>query len=162
MKKSYSILLFVSLILIGCGRTESGYIKNETGKTIIIRLGLNDVNNDPTKYLVGDALNRTASSNHEYDGIDNYFVSYDRLTNELTLKLEIDEQLKLGTVRLDMTRDSIKYWEFNSIKAKGDGVDIQAEGNEIMSLVERRRSLFSQNSHYLTEVSHPINTSVIR
>lgn len=149
MKKHYSTLLFVLLILIGCGRDESGYIKNETGKPIIVILGLNDINNDPTKYLVADALNRTTSTDHKYDGIDSYFISYDSLTNELTLKLDIDEQLKLGTVRLDMTRDSIKYWEFNSIKAKGEGIDIQAEGNEMMNLVERNGNLFNQNSHNL-------------
>lgn len=149
MKNYHIIFLVISLVLFGCGRDEFAYIKNETGKPVIIELGLNNINNDPTKYLIADALNGNVSSNEKYDGIDNYFVSYDSLTNKLTLKLDINEKLKLGTVRLDMTRDSIKYWEFNSIVVRGDGINIQAKGDNIMNLIEKRTLPFSQHSHDL-------------
>lgn len=149
MKKCYNILLLASLILIGCGRDESAYIINKTGKPIIIKLGLHNITHDPTKYLVADALDGVTSSDYINGSIDNHFISFDSLTNELTLSLDIDENLKLGTVRLDMTRDSIKYWEFNSIKATGEGINIQAQGNEIINLVKRRKSLLTQDSHYL-------------
>jgi len=149
MKNQYCIFLIIALFLTGCGRDESGYIKNETGKPITITLGLNNINKDPTKYLIVDALNGITSSDHKYDGIDKYFVSYDSLNTELTLKLGVHEKLKLGSLRLDMTRDSIQDWEFNSLKAIGEGVDIHVKGIEIMKYVERISNIFSQNSHVL-------------
>ena len=64
MKKCYNILLLASLILIGCGRDESAYIINKTGKPIIIKLGLHNITHDPTKYLVADALDGVTSSDY--------------------------------------------------------------------------------------------------
>lgn len=143
------IFIMLAFVLSGCGRQECGFIKNETGKDIIIELKLNDINTDPTKYLLTDALNGNASSNHKYNGIDKYFMSFDSITNTLMFKLGNAQRLNLGTVRQDKTRDRITNWEFNAIKAKGNGVNIQVNGPEIMNLIVKEKSWFSQNSHYL-------------
>lgn len=135
--------------LIGCGRQEGGFIKNETGKEVRIELGLNDISSDPVKYLLADAIHGNSSSNHKYNGINKYVISYDSLTNTLTFKLGPSQYLNLGTVRLDKTRDQISDWEFNTIEARGEGIEIKAYGSEIMNLVVKEKSWFSQNSHYL-------------
>jgi hypothetical protein len=149
LRKKVLALLIVAPFLKSCGRGQSGYIKNETGQSLIITLGLNDIKKDPTIYLYKDALNGNKSSDQESEGIDNYFVKYDSLTNELTLKLDVDEKLKLGTLRLDMSRDSIKDWEFHSLKAVGEGIKIEVEGQEIMKYVSASGKFLSQETHHL-------------
>ncbi len=136
-------------MLISCGRDQSAYIINQTGKEITLKLELKDVTKDPTKYLIADALNGKDAANHQVDGIDNYFSGYDSLNQVLTLRMGIDEKMKLGTLRLDRSRDSIQDWEFHSFRAFADGLEIQARGEEIMNYIKKKPSFFSQNSHYL-------------
>jgi len=144
MNKSSYVFLIISLILFGCGRHESGYIVNETGVPIIIELKMNE----PINYIITDALSKNNSSDLKEDAIDNYFISFDSLSNIAILTLPIDEKLLLGTVRLDRTRDSIKYWEFSSILVKGKGVEIQASGGEMLKFIEKNKNWYSQASHY--------------
>tara|TARA_R100000951_G_C2498590_1_gene136735 strand:- start:1 stop:456 length:456 start_codon:yes stop_codon:yes gene_type:complete len=148
MKRIKLISIVALLILtVSCGRDECGFIKNNTGETVTVNIRLQNVDSDPTKYLLDDALNGSSKSS-KYD-IDNYFISYDSLSNILSFRLMNNEQLKLGTMRLDMTRDSLKYWEFDSISAIGEGVEINASGKDVLKLIEIDRSLFTQNSHFL-------------
>ena len=104
--------------------------------------------NESGKYLIDDALDKSISDK-KYNRIDNYFISYDSTNNILTLELGLDQKLELGTVRMDKTRDSIKYWEFNSIHVIGKQVNIEAHGNEIIELVKKTNPWLSQVEYCL-------------
>lgn len=150
MKINHSIIvIFLTYLLISCGRDDFGYIKNETGKTVTVILSLKNINKDPVKYLIGDALDGNSSSNYKNDNIDNYFVSFDSVSKQLTFKLKTNEQLALGTIRIDGTRDSIQYWEFDKIEAIGKGINIEASRKDILKLVEKKHNFFSQREYYL-------------
>ena len=136
--------------MIGCGRDQRGFLKNETGEAVIVNLSLQNPKQDPTKYLIQDALNGEASSNSTTNGIDNYFISFDSISNLLTLQLQNNESLDLGTARLDRPRDSIKNWEFNKIEAIGKNFKLTMEAKEIEQEINREIKIFSQNHYTIT------------
>lgn len=142
-------IVILGLYLSGCGRDNSASIENASDNPMVLELSLNDIKEDPTIYFLEDALQGALKSSNGEHASNDYFLAYDSLNNVLSLKLEAGERLQLGTLRLDKSRDSIKDWEFHSIKAKGEKLFIKAEGAAILNYVERENSLFRQTNYAL-------------
>lgn len=142
-------IFFSVLYLGGCGRDNSASIQNASDNLLVVELSLNNIKEDPTKYFLEDALKGALKSSYEEHTSNDYLLAYDSLNNVLSLKLETGERLQLGTLRLDKSRDSIKDWEFHSIKAKGENLHLQADGAAILNYVEKESSLFRQTNYAL-------------
>jgi hypothetical protein len=148
--KHFCIILIAIIFLIGCGRTENGYILNNTNDTlkIVIKLNYPPTEHQPEEYFRNSIINREKSSIEDWKLVGDCVTDFDQDENIATLKLLPKERIRLGTVRVGLTRDNYKTWEFTEIKISGSSFNIEAKDNGIMTFIRKDKSWFSQDSHY--------------
>ena len=142
-------LINLAFLFYGCGRTDNGYIVNNTDDTVSVFIKLNYPANEycPENYLREQLLTKEKSTVHEYKLGGDCLVSFDSVTNSAVLKLYPYDQLNLGTVRVGLHRNDYRTWEFTKIVITSPKFKIEAKDKEIMNYVESPNCAFGQNAH---------------
>ena len=145
-------IIFCILLFTGCGRTENGYIVNNTNDTLKITLKLNYPTSDlqPDDYFRNSIINKEKSTVEDWKLIGDCLTDFDSIKNIALLKLLPKSRIRLGTVRVGLTRDNYKTWEFSEIKIIGNNFTIEAKDNGIMSFIKKDKKWYTQDSHYFT------------
>jgi len=147
------LFLLLLVFLTGCGRRHNGSIVNDTDETITVTLKLNYPYTDtnPDNYFRENIIDEIkVGSPEEAKTAADYIISYDSLTETAVLKLQPDDKVPLGTVRMGgPTRDKYQCWEFTEITCRGSkGYYMHASGPKIMDYVSK--PFWSVNTYEFT------------
>ncbi|MFN6946114.1 MAG: hypothetical protein ACK4ND_14285 [Cytophagaceae bacterium] len=102
----------------------------------------------PEEHFRNSIINKEKSTAKDWKLVGDCVVAFDPKENIVALKLLPKDRIRLGTIRVGLTRDNFKTWEFSDIKITGTNINFEAKDNGIMTFIKKDKKWFSQDSHY--------------